>query len=222
MKQKMKKLLREVDRKAKEREYKRDENGNIVIPLVVQDDSDFLSVFAETETPLISTDIAEYLEEKTEDIPADEPLVLRIRSSCIDPVEQEAYRKGVKEYYFTKYLANRSDLRRNTLFAVVLAATGLLILLFGALQTSLWVCAAMAIGHSFANHKTILSVVAFFLIEMAMQMIGGIGAGLIPENVFYHMEHTAVLGCILALELLTATVFYFITAYFLEKRLNLE
>ena len=130
MKQKMKKLLREVDRIAKEREYKRDENGNIVIPLVVQDDSDFLSVFAETETPLISTDIAEYLEEKTEDIPADEPLVLRIRSSCIDPVEQEAYRKGVKEYYFTKYLANRSDLRRNTLFAVVLAATGLLILLF--------------------------------------------------------------------------------------------
>jgi len=130
MKKKMKKLLREVDQKAKEREYKRDENGNIIIPMVVQDDSDFLSIFAETETPLISADIAEYLEEKTEDIPADEPLVLRIRSSCIDPVEQDAYRKGVKEYYFTKYMDNRSDLRRNALFAVVLAMTGLLILLF--------------------------------------------------------------------------------------------
>lgn len=130
MKKRMKSLLHEVDQKAKEREYKRDENGNIIIPLVVQDDSDFLSVFAETETPLISTDIAEYLEEKTEDIPADEPLILRIRSNCIDTIEQNAYRKGVKEYYFTKYLANRSDLRRNTLFAVVLATTGLLILLF--------------------------------------------------------------------------------------------
>ena len=101
-------------------------------------------------------------------------------------------------------------------------AEGLLILLFGALLTSLWVCAAMAVGHSFANHKTLLSVVAFFLMEMAMQMIGSIAAGLIPENVFYHMEHTAVLGCVLALELLTATAFYFITAYFLEKRLTLE
>ena len=98
----------------------------------------------------------------------------------------------------------------------------LLILLVGALLVSLWVCAAMAVGHSFANHKTLLSVVAFFLMEMAMQMIGSIGAGLIPENVFYHMEHTGVLGCVLALELLTATAFYFITAYFLEKRLNLE
>lgn len=45
-------------------------------------------------------------------------------------MEQETYRKGVREYYFRKYLANRSDLRRNTLFVAVLDTTGLLILLF--------------------------------------------------------------------------------------------
>lgn len=129
MKHKMKLLRQQADQKAVQREYKRDEQGRVIIPMVVQDDSDFLSVFAETETPLIGTDIAEYLEEKIEDIPANESLLLRVRSSCIDPVEQDAYRKGVEEYYFIKYLASKADLRRNTLFAVMLVAVGLSVLL---------------------------------------------------------------------------------------------
>ena len=104
--------------------------------------------------------------------------------------------------------------------SVLTLAEALLIMLFGALLFSLWVCAAMAVGHSFPNHKSLLSVVAFFLMEMAMQLIGGVGAGLIPDRVFYHMDHTEVLGCILGIEILAGTVFYFITAYFLEKRLN--
>lgn len=130
MKHKMKLLRQQADQKAVQREYKRDEQGRVIIPMVVQDDSDFLSVFAETETPLIGTDIAEYLEEKIEDIPENEPLLLRVRSNCIDPIEQNAYRKGVEEYYFIKYLASKEDLRRNTLFAVMLVLTGLSVLLF--------------------------------------------------------------------------------------------
>lgn len=128
MKQKLKKLLREINQKSKERAYKRDENGKIIIPFVVQDDSDFLSVFAESETPLIGTDVAEYLEEKTDELPLGEPILLRVRSSCIDPAEQEAYRTGIREYYMIRYLSCRKELRRNTFIAALLAATGMLAL----------------------------------------------------------------------------------------------
>ena len=44
-------------------------------------------------------------------------------------MEQEAYRQGIKEYYFIKYLAGKADLRRNTIYAVSFAVVGLLILL---------------------------------------------------------------------------------------------
>ena len=64
MKQKLKDLIHQADRKPLRHQYKRDKQDRIIIPMVVQEDNDFLSVFAETETPLISTDIAEYLEEK--------------------------------------------------------------------------------------------------------------------------------------------------------------
>lgn len=106
--------------------------------------------------------------------------------------------------------------------AVLTLAEGGLILLLGALLVTLWIWAAMAIGHSFANRKSLFSVLAFFAMEMAMQIAGGIIDGILPDGLTYGLEHTVVLAIIMAAELAVAAVFYFITAYFLKKRLNLE
>ena len=127
MKRSEKDILREAERRTLD--GRTDAEGRAIIPMTVRDDSDFLSPFSEGATPLISADVAEYLEEKTEEIPRGKGLVLQIRSSCIDPAEQEAYRLGVKEFYLIRYLSVRRELRRNLLLALILAAAGMLLLL---------------------------------------------------------------------------------------------
>ena len=127
MKRSEKDILREAEQRALER--RTDAEGRAIIPMTVRDDSDFLSPFSEGSMPLISADVAEYLEEKTEELPRGKELVLQIRSGCIDPAEQEAYRLGVKEFYLIRYLSVRRELRRNLLLALILAAAGMLALL---------------------------------------------------------------------------------------------
>lgn len=128
MKKAMKAILTTIKSETAKREYKKDEYGRVIIPMVVNDDSDFLSVYSETEAPIISTDIAEYIETKTDDIPADEQLTLRIRSNCIDAQEQQAYRTGVKEYYMSRFIYAEKELKQNTILAVILLVTGLIAL----------------------------------------------------------------------------------------------
>jgi len=123
-------VRKDVEAKIKTREYRNDENDRVVIPITVQDDTDFLSVFGENENPLISTDVAEYLEEKTVGLPVNKQWNLQIFSNCIDPDEQEAYRKGIREYYLVQYIANKKELHRNTMVSVILLAVGMIALLF--------------------------------------------------------------------------------------------
>lgn len=131
MKRSEKDILREAELRVQERGT--DAEGRAIIPMTVRDDSDFLSPFSEGAVPLIGADVAEYLEEKTEDLPRGAELILQIRSNCIDPVEQEAYQLGVREFYLIRYLSVRRELRRNLVLAVTLAAAGMLLLLLALL-----------------------------------------------------------------------------------------
>ena len=94
--------------------------------------------------------------------------------------------------------------------------------------------AAMAIGHSFPNHKMAWSVLWFFLIQFIMQFLGGMGIMLLDESWFHHLllgwtdnisamasVHLGMVTVILG-EVVYGAVFYILTTYFLKKRLNLE
>ncbi len=98
--------------------------------------------------------------------------------------------------------------------------------------------AAMAVGHSFNRHKKALSVVFAFVFYHVVQILLLIGAFAIAQSSF-NLDHyfdslnvqnaTAVIGVmnvffavILAVQAALCLVFYFITHYFLTKKLNLE
>ena len=94
--------------------------------------------------------------------------------------------------------------------------------------------AALAIGHSFANHKMAWSVLWFFLIQFAVQFLGGMGIVLLDESWFHHLllgwtdnisgmasVHLGMFAVILG-EVVYSAIFYFLTTYFLKKHLNLE
>ena len=110
----------------------------------------------------------------------------------------------------------------------------MVLMLAACMSFSLQFYAALAVGHSFANHKMAMSVVFFFVFQFVMQMASGIllislDNGLVQRllaSMDFHFTgvaamHVAMLGMIV-LTVLYGAVFYIVTTITLKKRLNLE
>lgn len=94
--------------------------------------------------------------------------------------------------------------------------------------------AALAIGHSFANRKMLLSIVVYFAIQFILQFLTGTFFGIMnyTQLDYYLANHLPVLSGITGLHILFvltiilscihAAIFYFITTHFMSKKLNLE
>lgn len=94
-----KEIKREAKKQSSERKYLRDADGRVIINMTVKDDTDFLSVFSTGDTPVISSEVAEFLENSTQSIRPKEQLILKIHSDCIDDNEKKEYGRAIKEYY---------------------------------------------------------------------------------------------------------------------------
>ena len=110
------------------RVFQRDGENRVIVNMTVKDDSDFLSVFSESDTPVISTEVADFIENSTSSIHPKEKLTLRIHSSCIDDAEKALYREAISEYYTEKYVAEKRELRRNNVISLLLMLAGILVL----------------------------------------------------------------------------------------------
>lgn len=106
----------------------RDKDGRVIVNMMVKDDSDFLSVFSESQTPVISSSVADFLENTTRSLSSKEQITLRVKSDCVDKEEREIYPKAIKEYYAEKYVANEKELVRYKITAMILAILGVLTL----------------------------------------------------------------------------------------------
>lgn len=100
-------------------------------------------------------------------------------------------------------------------------------LLFGCVCLCLLFYAAMALGHSFARHKGLWSVLLAIGFMIVAQILGltSLFSWFSADNM-QHMS-TAVqmhasTGALLVAEVIYGTVFYFVTVLSLQKRLNLE
>ena len=128
MEKSLKLIKKKVDKMIKDNEYLRDEQGRVVVKMTIQDDKHVLSEFSQTETPVIDSKVAEFIENSTLSIPAKEPLNLRITSDCITDNEKEAYSKGIKEYYKQKYFSIQAAIKQNYLIATILTIVSLILL----------------------------------------------------------------------------------------------
>ena len=113
---------------------------------------------------------------------------------------------------------------------VAYAAEGVVSALLNSLRTFLMFYAAIALGHSFANHKILLSVVFYIGFSIALQTVSSFGGvyGLIAasdSDLFSGdpevWTHTLSAGSIV-ISLLLAVGFYLLTRFCLKKRLNLQ
>lgn len=114
-----------------------------------------------------------------------------------------------------------------TLNSVAFILEFLIFIFLACAATCLLFYAAMSVGHSFANHKLLLSVVFFFVFEFASQFIITLAA--IPfGNLNFHVTMStigqvhSIFWVLIVCCLIYCAVFYIITTIFLRKRLNLE
>ena len=110
------------------RRRKKDKDGCVMINMTVKNDDSFLSAFSTTDAPIISSEVAEFLENSVENILPTEKLALCIHNSCIDSKEENLYRKGIKEYYSEKYISNEQKLKHNKMLVSLFGLVGVLIL----------------------------------------------------------------------------------------------
>ena len=112
-----------------------------------------------------------------------------------------------------------------------------LCLILGAALTSLLIYAAMAVGHSLNRHKKLMSVVLGFVFYHATQIAAVFSAISIIGEMFVKYErayaldylreqsmmpYILIIGVALLLLLAACAIYYFLTHYFLTKKLNLE
>ena len=125
---------------------------------------------------------------------------------------------------------------------IALALEILALLLVSLLVTCLLFYAPMSIGYSFANHKGLLSVVFYFVIQAVLQIFGvAVLSGVVSDTVFHRLLTDAMdnLGrtdtaaaamqaahgtMLLALftELFLGAILYFLTYFRLRKHRNLQ
>jgi hypothetical protein len=113
-----------------------------VVRMTVKNDDDFLSPFSAGDEPVISTDVAEFIENATAALPPSASLALHVYSDCIDETETTVYTKAIQNYYREKYAASEIERKQNSRMVLLLALVGILILslafLLGANAHFLW------------------------------------------------------------------------------------
>lgn len=107
----------------------------------------------------------------------------------------------------------------------------LALLLLSPLSSMLMYYAAIAVGHSFANHKILLSFAFYFAFSIGVQTIGSfasifllvfVDSTEVNMDVFSPAVPHAFLLSMIGSSLVLCTAFYVVTRLMLKKRLNLQ
>ena len=125
-----------------------------------------------------------------------------------------------------------SELKLNFGEVIAYSAEGLLLAVLAVLSTFLIFYAAISLGHSFANHKILLSVVFYIAFNFALQTASAFGVlfgavKLIPDELFadgdslWQSFQLIAWGSI-AWSAIVCVGFYILTHAMLKRRLNLQ
>lgn len=112
------------------RKNKMIKNEPATINLHVRDDSDFLSPYAEEGKPIISTEIADFLEKTIRAYHPKCPVILNIHSTCIDDNEKIQYQKAIRNYFSLELEDNIREMKRISIKALIFTIIGVIILAF--------------------------------------------------------------------------------------------
>ena len=100
------------------------------INMSVADDSNFLSPYAETGMPVISTEVADFLTTSANAFHPKNKLRINIKSDCIDDNEKVVYKAAIRNYFSLQLGEVARDMKRKTAVALWFTLIGIFGLAF--------------------------------------------------------------------------------------------
>ena len=98
--------------------------------LNITDDSDFLSPYSPSETPLVSSEVADFLENSARAFHPRAKVDLTITGRCIDESEKSVYGDAIRNYFSLKLAETERDIKRKGLMSLIFAIVGVVALVF--------------------------------------------------------------------------------------------
>lgn len=94
------------------------------IKLTIHDDSDVVSPYSEPEKPVISGELADYLENIASNYLPAQPIAITFYSDCVDDKEQATFDKAVRNYFSFKAAEMRREIAQNTIMSLIFTIIG--------------------------------------------------------------------------------------------------
>lgn len=104
----------------------RDADGRVILRMTVRDDSGFLSPYC-GERPVISSEVADYLDNAASAYPGKNAFALYIKSDVITDEEARVYDAAIRNFYRNRMKKSRRDVIRNRFAAVAMLLMGVLV-----------------------------------------------------------------------------------------------
>ena len=100
---------------------KRNDDGRVIVDLTITNDDQFLSPYSTDKHSVISSDVAEFIENSLEMVPVNDRINFHIHSDVIDEKEKKEYKEAISTYYTERYKVTRAENRRLKGIALIMA-----------------------------------------------------------------------------------------------------
>ena len=97
--------------------------------LNVSDDSEFLSKYSPVDKPIVSSEVAEFIENAAREFHPKTPVKLTIIGSCVDESEKPVYASAIRNYFSLKQSEVGRDIARKTIVSLIFALVGIIALI---------------------------------------------------------------------------------------------
>ncbi|OLA93334.1 MAG: hypothetical protein BHW64_07045 [Candidatus Melainabacteria bacterium LEY3_CP_29_8] len=101
-------------------------NGDIILTII--NDDNFLSPYSPTYKPIISSEVAEFIENCANEYHPKTNLILNIYSNCIDENEKETYNNAIKNYFTLKLNDVTREIKRTVFTGILFSIVGIIVL----------------------------------------------------------------------------------------------
>lgn len=119
---KIKKLVKDSGKK------ETDENGKSVLRLNCSDDASFLSPYSSEKESVISSEVADFLDNEAQSLNLKRNVHIVISGKTIDENERKIYPEAIKKYYGNRIIETGERLKKNLIAAIVMAVIAAAIL----------------------------------------------------------------------------------------------
>ena len=101
-----------------------------IIDMEVDSDEGFTSPYSAAGKPVISAEVADFLENAVKAHSPKEKLILNVKGDCIDENERVQYAAAIKNYYSLKLKEEERERKNRTKVAAIFALIGIIALAF--------------------------------------------------------------------------------------------